>query len=255
MIRPVQAIKTAKTVKTAKPLCPACGSDRPDVCQLTGHVYPVKPVKASKPRYSEKIQYLEPEELDRLLASVRRWGGKRDTAIWTVGYWRGLRASEVGMLQVGDFSPDAGRLYVRRVKGSLSAEYKVGPDEIACLRAWLKVRGEDPGPLFPARGGRPVSRQRLHNLMKRYSDLARLPVDKTHFHCLRHSCAVHLFDRGVDIYGVKDWLGHRNIESTLVYVRMRSVTRDKIADSVYALNVAAPTGPKVNWKADKIRRK
>ena len=45
-IEAVQARKAAAAPPTPK--CPACGSDRPDVCQLTGHTYPVtrRPVES-----------------------------------------------------------------------------------------------------------------------------------------------------------------------------------------------------------------
>jgi len=101
-----------------------------------------------------EISYLTEEQVAKLLDVVT---GTRDTAIWTVAYWRGLRASEVGMLQIEDWKPESGRLYVRRLKGSNSGEYKLSPAEIKALRAWVGVRGvTTPGPLFPSYPGFPT---------------------------------------------------------------------------------------------------
>ena len=189
---------------------------------------------------SEPIKYLEQSELKRLMAAIQRHGkraAKRDLAIFIVAYWRGLRASEVGALQYDDYHPETERLYVRRVKGSNSAEYKLCPEEVKVLKAWVRFRGQLPGPMFPAgnvASGRPISRQRLHNLMKRYGELAKIPPDKRHFHTLRHSIAVHLVDLNTDLLAIQDWLGHRSIDSTMVYAKLRSSTRDKIAQGVYA---------------------
>jgi type 1 fimbriae regulatory protein FimB len=154
-----------------------------------------------------------------------------------VAYWRGLRACEVGKLLLSDWKPEARRLYVHRAKGGLNGEYLVSISETKALQAWLKVRGDAPGPLFPVRGGRPPSRSHLHNLMRRYAEGAGLPPDKRHFHVLRHSIAVWLVDSGVDLVHIKDWLGHRSIASTMVYAALRNPTRDKIAEEVYKGNV------------------
>lgn len=181
----------------------------------------------------DAIKYLDHDEVTRLLAAVRKLGGKRDIAVWTVAYWRGLRVSEVGRLRYEDWRQGPERLYVRRLKGSISAEYKVSPAEAKVLRAWVLMRGNRPGPLFPATGWKPLSRQHLHNLMLRYSEAAGLPKDKSHFHVLRHSIAVELVDSGVDLLHIKDWLGHRSVQSTMVYAALRNPTRDKVAEQVY----------------------
>ena len=179
------------------------------------------------------IKYLEPVQLTKLLETVKKMGTDRDYALWVVAYWRGLRASEVGMLQLADWKPDAGRLFVRRLKGSLSGEYKVSPEEVKVLRSWTKHRGNKPGPLFPTNGWKPISRQHLHNTMLHYCEAAGLPKAVSHFHVLRHSIAVALVDKGVDLLHIKDWLGHRSIASTMVYAALRNPTRDKVADQVY----------------------
>lgn len=39
-------------------------------------------------------------------------------------------------------------------------------------------------------------------------------------HCFRHCFGTHLYESGVDIYRIKDLLGHKKIETTLVYVHL-----------------------------------
>lgn len=39
-------------------------------------------------------------------------------------------------------------------------------------------------------------------------------------HALRHTCATRLLESGVDIYTVKEWLGHKTIQTTLRYVHL-----------------------------------
>lgn len=179
---------------------------------------------------SAAISYLTQEQVQSLLDSIL---STRDRAIFTVAYWRGLRASEVGLLQVTDYRPEARRLFVRRVKGGTSAEYVISPQESRALDNWLKVRGLDPGPMFVARGSRPISRQRLHNLMVAHCTLLGFPEDRRHFHCLRHSIATHLVAQGMDIMLIRDWLGHRDIASTMVYAKVQNPVRDRASERLY----------------------
>jgi len=193
---------------------------------------------------SEAISFLTKSQVQDLLDLI---GSVRDRALFTVAYWRGLRASEVGKLRLEDYRPADRRLFVRRVKGGISSEYVLSPAEIQALNNWLRVRGSDPGPLFPARGSRPISRQRLHNLMVAYSTQLGFPEDRRHFHCLRHSIATHLVEQGMDIMMIRDWLGHRDIASTMVYAKVTNPARDKASLALYSdLEAGGATSPPEN---------
>jgi site-specific recombinase XerD len=66
--------------------------------------------------------------------------------------------------------------------------------------------------------------------MKRYGANAKIPADKCHFHVLKHSIATHLLDTGeADIRFVQDWLGHANIQNTVIYASLVSSTRERKA--------------------------
>jgi integrase len=40
-------------------------------------------------------------------------------------------------------------------------------------------------------------------------------IKEVHVHTLRHTCATHLLEDGMDIISVKNFLGHENIETTI----------------------------------------
>jgi site-specific recombinase XerC len=157
----------------------------------------------------------------------------RDRAIFTVMYWRGLRRSEVGTLQLSAWRQQAGRIYMKRKKGSESGEYPLSPAEQRALKAWIRTRGQAPGPLFTSRNGHGISGVMLDVLMKQYGELAKLPKDLRHCHALKHSIGTHLIGSGAELFAVKDWLGHKDIKSTMEYVRFRSKQRDKVANEIY----------------------
>jgi site-specific recombinase XerD len=163
-------------------------------------------------------KYLEKHEIDRLFSVIR---SKRDKAVLRVTYHRGLRAHEVGILELADFRNRDGVLFVKRGKGSISREHSLCDEELKALRAYIRdVRGSDPGPLFPSRQSRTkgISRQQLDRLIKRYGKLAGLAPEKCHMHALKHSCGTHLAERGAEAQEIQDWLGHRDSQSTDIYM-------------------------------------
>src|SRR5437016_7246267 len=66
-----------------------------------------------------------------------------------LAYRAGLRASEVGLLQLRDYDPKADRIFIHRLKGSNSGHHHLVREEARALRPWLKVRGSFPGPDLP----------------------------------------------------------------------------------------------------------
>jgi site-specific recombinase XerD len=154
---------------------------------------------------------------------------KRDKAIFLVAYRHGLRASEVGLLRVDDLDLKRLRIMLHRLKGSLSGEHLLQADEARALKAWLKHRETDSPILFPSRRGLPISRQMLDVLIKEYGEEAKIPKEKRHFHVLKHSIATHLLDAGADLRFLQDWLGHANIQNTVIYAALVSQSREKKA--------------------------
>lgn len=174
-----------------------------------------------KPRPAPK--YLTPEEIEAFFSVIK---DTRDRALFRVIYHRGLRASEPGLLQLADYRPGSGRLAVKRLKGSNSGEFRLADAEERSLRAWIRERGEAPGPLFPSRLRRPISRDRVHELMQHYCQMAGIDPEKAHPHALKHSCGTHLSELGEDVQAIQDHLGHRNIQNTMIYVQVTNKARD-----------------------------
>lgn len=173
---------------------------------------------------TQTIKFLTLDETQRLFSVIK---DRRDKAIFLISYRHGLRASEVGLLQTGDLDFKKLRVMVHRLKGSLSGEHPLQPDEVKALRSHLRHRKIDTPILFPSRRTLPISRFMLDELMKRYGELAGIPKEKRHFHVLKHSIATHLLDSGgAELRFVQDWLGHSNIQNTVIYTALVSGTRE-----------------------------
>lgn len=66
-----------------------------------------------------------------------------------------------------------------------------------------------------------MSDDNIRKFLNQYADSARkicseVP-EKIHPHLFRHSRAMHLYQHGMDLTLISQWLGHSNLETTLIY--------------------------------------
>ena len=64
----------------------------------------------------------------------------------------------------------------------------------------------------------------------KYASQANIDRERAHPHTLRHSRAIHLLDSGANIILVSNALGHKNIKSTLIYLKYSNQELDKALD-------------------------
>nr|WP_141116269.1 tyrosine-type DNA invertase [Escherichia albertii] len=166
-------------------------------------------------------KYLSENEVKSLLNEVAR--DKRSVRnYWMISmaFIHGLRVSELLSLKISDYDPLSHRLQIRRLKGGFSTVHPVLPEERVLLKQWMterkKLGHHDSEWLFVSRQGRPISRQRFWQILRKYGEDARLSV-KVHPHMLRHACGFNLAERGNDTRLIQDYLGHRNIRHTVHY--------------------------------------
>lgn len=177
-------------------------------------------------------QYLTVAEKDALFSVIK---SPRDRCIFRLVYARGLRSSEPGQLQMTDWNEKDGLLFVRRGKNSICREYRLTREEMKEMRAWLRVRGRGPGPLFPSQkgareGNLGIHRNQLDRLFREYCRQAGIRPEKAHMHVLKHSCGTHLAERGESADTIQDLLGHRAASSTSIYMHFSQRRRDEAAE-------------------------
>lgn len=190
---------------------------------------PRKPEKTRNRKPQKEIKYLTVAEKDRLFKAI---DSTRDRAIFRILYHHGLRAGEIGKLEFSDYRAGSmlhlDRLNIHRLKGSISGETGIVPIAAQALRAWLRKRGQAPGPLFPSKKRTPITRWRIFQLMRKYCEIAGIPRDKAHPHCLKHSTCTHLLsDKKEPITDIQRHVGHKNIASTMIYAQLTGEANDE----------------------------
>ena len=172
------------------------------------------------------VQFLVEEETAALLAApdCETWIGRRDRAILLVAVQTGLRNSELTSLRRQDVELGTGP-HVRCLgKGRKTRCTPLRPDVASVLKEWLLEQPGEPGnPVFPSsRGGR-LSSDALQRLVARHAAAAarKCPSLRTKTvtpHTLRHSAAMALLLRGVDLSVIALWLGHESTETVEIYL-------------------------------------
>ncbi len=167
-----------------------------------------------------KREYLSAKEIEKVKNAAKALGrhGFRDWLLITLMYRHALRVSEVADLKWEQIDLVRGRLHVNRLKnGDPSVHYLEG-DEIRSLRK-LKRDYPDSEFVFITERQGPLASRTIHTIIARAGVEARLPFS-IHPHMLRHSKGYQLAGRGVDTRAIQAYLGHKNIQHTVIYTKL-----------------------------------
>lgn len=179
------------------------------------------------PKAGHKLpRVLSVAEVERLLLApdTGKPLGLRDAALLEVLYATGLRVSEVVNLKLGDLDVTGGLLRCLG-KGQRERVVPVGDEALRVVGGYLQrsrpvlLQGRGTRFLFVNRRGRPLTRQTVWKLIKRYARRAGVDREITP-HTLRHSFATHLLENGADLRAVQEMLGHADIVTTQIYTHL-----------------------------------
>jgi hypothetical protein len=171
------------------------------------------------------VNYLDRDEIAALLAAPnkRTWLGRRDHALLARMIQTGVRVSELTGLRVGDLHLGTGPHIRVLGKGRKKRSTTLTGETVKVLRAWIKERkGQPEEPLFPTRQGRPLSRYTVGVIVAKHTATATdscpsLQPKRVTPHTLRHTNAMLLRAKGVDIATIALWLGHESTQTTHIY--------------------------------------
>ena len=149
----------------------------------------------------------------------------RDRAIFELMYGTGLRVGEVAKLDLTDVDLNTGRLVVKSGKGRRDRIVPLGKNAAEHIKIYLtKARNEflkyeedacGREALFLSNRGRRVGVLCIQRGMQKH--LEQSGVGKGSPHMIRHSFATHLLERGAGVKEIKEILGHKCIETTVLY--------------------------------------
>ena len=174
--------------------------------------------------------FITVEELELLTKACNKTRHPvRNQAIIQIMFWHGLRVSELCQLKASDLDINTGRLIVKRLKSSLPTTHPVRPEVLRTLKRYLKNRDSQLRTLFINERGDQFDRSSINDLLKQLSKFSGLSFN-VNPHMLRHGCGYALANMGHDTRLIQDFLGHKNIQHTVIYTRTSAKRFEEIWD-------------------------
>lgn len=188
-------------------------------------------------RLADAIQYvkvpsllptsvLNHEQMRSLLSSIDEHSaaGYRDRTLMELLYTSGIRAGEVVALDLDVLNFEAGTAIVLG-KGSKERVVPIGATALKYLRGYVAAvrpymaKSDDEKAVFLNSKGERLSYATLRRLVKKYVELAGLPLN-TSPHTFRRSCTTELLKGGAGMYHVKELLGHESLDTLKHYAKL-----------------------------------
>lgn len=208
----------------------------------------------SKRRYRSAVDYLRQDELDAMLGvpNLQTAMGRRDHGLLLLLARSGARISEVVSLSLHHIRREKPHQVLLHGKGH---KERIVPLEAVTISALDAVVADLPAPfnqdspLFLGRRGNRLTRFGARRAIKRLVEKAQticpsLQERQISPHTLRHTCAMHLLQAGVDLATIQSWLGHSSLNTTHQYVeadlKMKLEAIEKCEDPKVQFGVYVP---------------
>jgi type 1 fimbriae regulatory protein FimB/type 1 fimbriae regulatory protein FimE len=171
---------------------------------------------------SNTRKYLTEGEIERLIATAKqnKSFGYRNATMILIAFRHGLRVSELISLQWSQIDLQTATIHVCRQKNGIDSTHPLSGSELRALRR-LRREHPDARHVFISQRGSPMTRQNVNVLVAELGKAAGIEVP-VHPHMLRHACGTVLANQGRDTRSLQHYLGHANIQSTVVYTHMNS---------------------------------
>jgi len=204
------------------------------------------------------VDVLDEKEVNAIINApdTNSRNGARDHAMLLFMYNTGARVQEVADLKIGDITCSRSPQVLITGKGQRQRVTLIWNDTLRDIEKSLCRRGltlnDADEYLFTNAEGLKISRSGISYIVRKYTDIAAekqpgLKNKNVSPHTFRHTTAMSLIRAGVDIVTIKEWLGHRDIKTTMLYLeidlKMKEDVLLKFPPPISSKNRACP-----EWK-------
>jgi site-specific recombinase XerD len=170
-----------------------------------------------RPRLQKLPEVLSKEEVCAIINAGR---DIRHQALLAMVYGSGLRVGELVELKISHVDSNRMLVRVEEGKGRKDRYSLLSQKALDYLRIYWKAFRPQSYIFFGRFKDLPMSvttAQRIYHRAKKAAGITR----GKGIHTLRHCFATHLLEQGVDIYYIKNFLGHSSIQTTMVYFHVQ----------------------------------
>jgi integrase len=188
----------------------------------------IKPYNNHLPLNNQKtnISYLSPDQLDKLTESFLEYYEESERyrkargRLWIVYLflrYTGARLNEVlGINDTTDIDFRNNEVKIATLKQKKQI-FRIVPIHIKAISELMLYLSQYPymkGKIFK------ITDRGFQLGFKNICQIAKIPLELSHPHILRHTRAIELLRSGVPVTIVKDLLGHSSLNTTAIYLRM-----------------------------------
>lgn len=208
----------------------------------------------------ETIHYLSEDQTRILLAQpdTSKYSGLKDAAMLSLLYDSAARVQEFIDLSINNIRMEKPAVLTLIGKGKKTRQIPVMEDTASLMEQYLRVMNcKEYGPnrsLFISHTGNRFTRPGITHVIKKYciqafgNEGVGFPVTP---HILRHSKGMHMLHAGVNIYYIKEFLGHTELSTTeRYYVRADTEMKRKALQKVTADIIPEPSYKQPPWRKD-----
>ena len=141
----------------------------------------------------------------------------RDKILIQFLYNTAVRVSELINIQIEDIDFNQKTIFIHLGKGAKDRVVNISREFATLLQAFIGERKK--GILFLSNWQKPFSARAIQKKIKILTRKTDLPKWVTP-HTLRHSCAVHALQAGVNIQTIRKHLGHSALATTQIYTEI-----------------------------------
>lgn len=187
-------------------------------------------VKKKKFVDKERMKYLTEAEFQKLKETLDEEEAIELKLIIMLQYSLCLRANEVLKLKVKDFErkSEKGKIYFEVFASNSKQRRNINKiknlvinTEVSLLFLTVinKCNLKENDYICRTKHNKIMSKRNYDKYLKKIFKKANLSEDKAHSHIFRHSRAIHLLNKGLNIAQVQRVLGHTSILNTMIYTK------------------------------------
>jgi len=198
--------------------------------QCIEYISPLQGVQniKSKRTAGKEICFLTVEQISTLInmPDINTQSGLRHRVILTLLYDSGCRVQELCDLVIGDINININPTVRLHGKGNKYRTVVISERTALLLDGYVKrqrTHALKDQPLIINKTRAKITRDGVSYVIKKYvQDIRKTDIafpEHTHCHSFRHSKAMHMLAAGINLVYIRDFLGHEDISTTMIYSR------------------------------------
>jgi integrase/recombinase XerD len=232
--------------------------------KVTAYALEMEKIPLKKVSKSQPLKFFSEDALKAILAQpdTKTLKGTRDLFYMILMYDCGARNQEILDLKVSDIHATIQNPYVIiNGKGNKTRLVPLMDKVVDHFTSYVRLfhNGELTDDLLfyiiQKDKKQAMSPDNVAKFMKKYGDKAKIKCNSVpeglHPHMFRHSRAMHLYHGGMPLPLLSEWLGHAQVETTMIYAYADTqMKRDAIEKATSNLNPLLQSQPRPTWQDD-----